>query len=853
MGSAPPALLLEAHDAVALAGRLGSLGVVVETSDDTEAAIEALRKGAGDAQQPAVLLVGPGWERPIAVARALHAAVPSAHIAFLARPDQLEALRHQLGRAPMVGPLWSLTAMDDPALAQRIADAAHQVAHRRQFRATLDRMNVRLAARAPVEGAEHRRLVLSERLLAEVLTHTGDAIVTLNPDGLVRDWNRSAESLFGRTTSEAVGRPLAEAATWSEDLARLLAERAAGEAMVRRRLRCETRAGVRHVELTLSPVRDDEGAGVGWVAIMRDVTEQSRVADALAADAVVLGRIAAGAPLAEVLDVLVRGAEARSTDGMMGSVLLLDEGTRTLRHGAAPSLPEAYRRAIDGVAVGPRVGSCGTAAYERREVRVTDIATDPLWTDFREIAAESGLAACSSSPVFASDGRVLGTVAMYYRAPRAPGAQDLELTRSAVRLAGIAIERHRAEERVHALLEAERAARAEAEEAGRMKEEFLATLSHELRTPLNAILGWSELLRQTSREPSKGLEVIERNARAQKRIIEDLLDMSAIVNGKLRLDVRPVDLAEVLGAALETVRPAAEARGVRLHALLDPRCGPVSGDPDRLQQVLWNLLSNAVKFTPRGGQVRAELARVDSHIEVRVVDTGEGITPEFLPHMFDRFRQADATMTRRHGGLGLGLAIAKQLVELHGGTIRVQSPGLGHGATFVVELPLSALRAASEQGSGRRHPTADTPTDPTDASPRLDGVRVLMVDDEADARDMVKALLERCHARVTTAGSAAEALSLLRAEPPDVLISDLGMPGEDGIALIRQVRALGPEEGGRVPAIALTAYAGSRDRVRIIRAGFQHHLAKPIEPAELIALVASAAGHAPVDPAKRST
>lgn len=396
------------------------------------------------------------------------------------------------------------------------------------------------------------------------------------------------------------------------------------------------------------------------------------------------------------------------------------------------------------------------------------------------------------------------------------------------------------------LLESERAARSEAERAGRMKDEFLATLSHELRTPLNAILGWAQLLQDEAvdaEDLKEGMNTIERNARAQKQIIEDLLDMSRIISGKVRLDVQRLELAPVVEAALDTVRPAADAKGIRVQTVLDPLARPVSGDPNRLQQVFWNLLANAVKFTPRGGRIQVLLQRVNSHLEVHVIDTGEGISPEFLPHIFDRFRQADASSTRKHGGLGLGLAIVRQLVELHGGTIRAHSGGLGQGATFTVVLPLTVIHPAPEQESDRRHPTSEPIYSARlNTCLNLKGVKVLVVDDEPDARSLVKRLLENCESIVQTAGSAAEAMEMFRSERPDVLVSDIGMPGEDGYSLIRQIRALGPERGGDVPAVALTAYARAEDRIQSIRAGFQMHVAKPVEAAELLTVVESLAG-----------
>jgi PAS domain S-box-containing protein len=389
------------------------------------------------------------------------------------------------------------------------------------------------------------------------------------------------------------------------------------------------------------------------------------------------------------------------------------------------------------------------------------------------------------------------------------------------------------------LLLSERAARTELETANRIKDEFLATLSHELRTPLNAVLGWSQLLTHTALPPdaAEGIQIIERNARAQAQIIDDLLDMSRIISGKIRLDVERLELSTVITAAIETVRTAADAKGVRLLATIDSTAGLVSGDANRLQQVFWNLLTNAVKFTPRGGRVQVVLERVHSQVQVSVIDTGEGIDPVFLPHVFDRFRQADAGTTRRHGGLGLGLAIVKQLVELHGGSIKVKSAGVGAGSTFTVTLPLSPLQPPPDFA---KQPGASTRTSialSSDVSDRLAGIKVLVVDDEPDARNLIKRLFEERDAVVTTAASADEAVQLVRSERPNVLISDIGMPGEDGYALIRRVRKLPKDQGRDTPALALTAYARAEDRMKAVMAGFQQHVVKPVEPAELLTLV----------------
>jgi PAS domain S-box-containing protein len=399
-----------------------------------------------------------------------------------------------------------------------------------------------------------------------------------------------------------------------------------------------------------------------------------------------------------------------------------------------------------------------------------------------------------------------------------------------------------AREREH-LLSAERAARSDAERVSRMKDEFLATLSHELRTPLNAILGWSQIIKSASHDPvtlEEGITVIERNARVQTQLIADLLDMSRIVSGKIRLDVQRVDLAAVIDAAIDSVKPAADSKGLSLRRVLDPLAGQVTGDPNRLQQVVWNLLSNAIKFTPKGGRIEVVLERVNSHAEIAVTDTGQGIKPEFLPYLFERFRQEDSTTTRHSGGLGLGLAIVKNLVELHGGHISARSSGEGQGASFCVVLPLAITKREPSSGE---HPTAQRDSISFDCrTVTLEGLRVLVVDDELDARNLLKRLLTECKAEVILADSADQGMSKLQHDHPNVLISDIGMPQKDGYALLREVRALPVEQGGRTPAIALTAFARSEDRTRAMMAGYQSHISKPVEPQELIATVASLAG-----------
>jgi signal transduction histidine kinase len=405
-------------------------------------------------------------------------------------------------------------------------------------------------------------------------------------------------------------------------------------------------------------------------------------------------------------------------------------------------------------------------------------------------------------------------------------------------------QRARMEDERVALLERERIARAHAEAANRMKDEFLATLSHELRTPLNAILGWAHLLQSGRADEAmteRAVAVIRNNAQAQSQLIEDILDVSRIIGGKLRLTLGDVVLRDVIEAALDSVAPAAQAKAITVHTEFQD-VPVIQGDRDRLQQVAWNLLSNAVKFTPREGHVHVRLFREDDDVAFSIQDSGIGISHDFLPHVFDRFSQADASATRRHGGLGLGMAIVRHLIELHGGTVRAHSEGEDQGATFVARLPLqAAVVNPPEPGEALAAFEADTPAS------HLDGVRVLLVDDEPDSSAFLSALLEGQGAVVAVAGSAVEAIEALRHQPPDVLVSDLAMPGVDGFDLIRRVRGLSRAEGGGTPAVALTAYVRPEDARAALDAGFHRHLPKPVNLSHLVAAVAelAAAGALP--------
>jgi signal transduction histidine kinase len=436
-------------------------------------------------------------------------------------------------------------------------------------------------------------------------------------------------------------------------------------------------------------------------------------------------------------------------------------------------------------------------------------------------------------PFFDSTGTPLGLLGVMDRKP----LENVQLTETLLSIFSMRIaaelERQCAEEKRIQMLAREQEARQQAEAANRIKDEFLAVLSHELRSPLNPILGWSRLLRNgklNATKTAQALEIIERNAQLQSQLIEDLLDVSRILRGKLSLNMAPVNLASTIKAALETVRLAAEAKSVQIQTMFDPTIGQVLGDAARLQQVIWNLLTNAVKFTPDRGRVEIQLQQIGSQALIQVRDTGKGISPDFLPYVFEYFRQADATTTRTFGGLGLGLAIVRHLVELHGGTVQVDSPGEGQGATFTVRLPLIKDKSSTQKAEGNSSPF-------TPESSPLTGIRVLVVDDDADSREFIAFVLEQLGAQVSTVTSAGEAIASLEQLPPDILLSDIGMPDMDGYMLMRQIRAMPPEQGGQILAIALTAYAGEIDRQQALAAGFQHHLAKPVEPDELVKVI----------------
>lgn len=590
-----------------------------------------------------------------------------------------------------------------------------------------------------------------------------------------------------------------------------------------------------------NPMRDSAGRPLRWFGTSTDVDQVKRAQEALREETTVLELLnSTGSALASTRDLhpLLREVTNAATtiSGARFGAFLYHSGT------AEDGAPRILR-ALSGQAPAAflELGhSLGTAS-----LRSADLSRDPRHAPYPAAAGGPPVRSFLAVPVVARSGALLGNLYLGHPEPDMFNERTQRIIGGIAAQAAVAIDNarlyaaaQRAAEERKVLLDSERCARAEAERTSQLKDEFLATLSHELRTPLTAILGWAQVLRRGSRDEAdlhRGLQTIERNAHAQARLIEDLLDMSRITSGKVQLEVRAVAPLAVVQAAIETVRPAADAKQIRIDTQIESDPGTVAGDASRLQQIIWNLLTNAIKFTPREGAVSVRLARAQGQLEITVSDSGIGIRPEFLAHVFERFRQADASATRRHGGLGVGLSIVKHLVEQHGGTVAAASEGEGRGARFTVRLPL----AGGSPPRPARHP--DQLPLPGMAPPDLDGLRVLVVDDEADTRELITRILSDCHASVLPAACAAEALALLDSERPDVLVSDIGMPDMDGVELLERVRALGPARGGDLPAIALTAFVRPDDQSRALAGGFRAHLSKPVEPSALIAAVAAGA------------
>ena len=697
--------------------------------------------------------------------------------------------------------------------------------------------------------------------LAAIIESADDAIISKTLDGIITSWNKSAEKILGYTADEIVGRPV---------LTLIPPERHGEETEILSKIRLGER--IEHYEtvrvtksgkpldvtLTVSPIKNEKGRIIGASKILRDITEQKRALAKLQEETEVIETInRVAVRLSAELDTekLVKFVTDAATDltgadfGAFFYNVVDDHGGSYMLY-ALSGVP----REVFADFPMPRATELFDPTFRgEATIRVADVREDPRFgknePHFGMPGGHLPVVSYLAVSVVSRTHEVIGGLFFGHAAAGMFTDRHERIVEGLAGQAAVAMDNARLYESAQRaikerddLLAREQSARAAAEVASRAKDEFLSMLSHELRTPLNSILGWTRLLidgdGDRSTETLHALEAVDRNAKLQARLIDDMLDVSRIISGKLRLDAQPVDLTTVINSAVDTLRPAADAKQLRLYVTLDFGSGTVLGDPVRLQQVVWNLLSNAIKFTGKEGSIRVSLQRVNSHVELTVSDSGPGIEENFLPYVFDRFRQEDSTTRKKFGGLGLGLSIVRHLVELHGGMVEAANRDDGPGAVFTVRLPVMAvgkLAAAAEKRSSEPEPVLQPAV--IESLPRMDGFKVLAVDDEPDARQLLMTLFKRCGAEVAACGTAAETLQLLKTFEPDILVSDIGLPEEDGYSLIRKIRGNEKDSGKRLPAIALTAYARSEDRLKALSAGYNMYISKPVEPAELALVV----------------
>jgi PAS domain S-box-containing protein len=680
---------------------------------------------------------------------------------------------------------------------------------------------------------------ITARHLAKVVESSDDAIVSKDLNSIITSWNPAAERIFGYKAEEVIGKSIRIVIPahlqGEEDV--VMAKIRAGEKVDHyETIRQRKDGSLISISLTVSPIKDERGVIVGASKIARDVSDRVRLENQLRDHAANTEKLSAvGAIVASTLDreTIVQKVTDTATELIHAEFGAFFYNVRDQKSGDAYmlyALSGAPREAFSSFPHPRATALFGPTFRGEGPVRLDDVLTDPRYgknAPFHgmpkgHLPVRSYLAV----PVKGLDGHVIGGLFFGHSQPAMFTEQHERLAVGTASWASVALENARLY--------------GEAQDANRMKDDFLAVLSHELRTPLNAILGYSRLLRGnmlSGEQLERGVETVERNARWLTQIVEDVLDVSRIVSGKIRLDVQAVNLASVIDNSVATIQPAADAKGVKLQALIDPRVAPVSGDPDRLQQVIWNLLSNAVKFTPKGGRVQLRLERVNSHIEIVVSDTGIGIRKDFLPYVFERFRQGESGPARKTGGLGLGLSIVRHIVEMHGGLVTAESAGEGEGSTFTVTLPIMIVQPSATRRA-REHPLVE-PRKRLESLSDLGGVHVLAVDDEEDSLGLLRVVLEAAGATVTIASSAVAALGMIESVKPDVLVADLGMPEMDGFEFIKRVRALPSPHARDLPAAALTAFARSEDRTKALQHGFEMHLAKPVDPGELVASVAT--------------
>jgi PAS domain S-box-containing protein len=694
-------------------------------------------------------------------------------------------------------------------------------------------------------------------LLSALINSADDAIISKTLDSIITSWNKGAERLFGYTAEEAIGKPVTILIPEDhpDEEPSIISRLRRGERIEHyETVRVRKDGSLVDISLTVSPIFAHDGTIIGASKIARDITARKRFEAQLREQAEIIETVnnlwqtIAGELDLHKLVQAVTDAATNISDAQFGSFFynVHEEGGESYMLYALSGVPhEAFAHfpmPRNTEIFAPTFRGEGT-------VLIADVKKDPRYGKNSpyhgmppgHLPVTSYLAV----PVVSRSGEVYGGLFFGHSEAGVFTERSARVVEGMAAQAAVAMDNARLFEAVQrAREEAEQTAAEkerlyrEARESSRLKDEFLATVSHELRTPLTAIMGWVRMLRDGDLDgetAAKALAAVDRNAKSQAQLIEDLLDVSRIVSGKMHLNVRPVELTTVVNAAVESLRPAAHSKGIKLKMVFDPEAGSVLGDAERLQQVVWNLLSNAIKFTPAGGYVELRLERAGSQAEMIVSDSGQGISPDFLPHVFERFRQADSSITRSYGGMGLGLSIVKSIVELHGGSVRVESEGEDKGATFTVSLPISvARRDESAAESNGNQPKRE----PLKCPPELEGLKILVVDDEPSTCEMVSISFEQCGSNVRTTTSAAGALATIEEWKPDVLVADISMPEMDGYELIRRVRARS-DEHGRIPAVALTAMARVEDRLKALSAGYQMHVAKPVELEELRAVVAS--------------
>lgn len=802
------AALLHVHrdpraDALIQPFRSSGINVIDAAPDDSVSHVAAA--AAAD-----MAVIAADVDAPVRVARAIHRGAPQAHIVFITDAASEPALRRELLLAPRIGRHWSMARSDTPEAAkQTIRTAIEATAQRRQTRTTMHHLNRRLTEHAPAT-----RAVVNDHFLAATLQQLSDGVVMIDPAGRVLMANEAARRIFGSGLTRG-GMLAAALENGSAQLAERMAaadEDATSEITVRRDGRPLL------LELRVTKVRDERGEILGMAILARDVTEH-RLAERRQR---LLGDLSMALSSTASIDVAMqRLAEFLARQFRAVAAVDLVDGETIVRRGAAVMPPNDHLGATLRALTPVSEAHPGIAAFRHRKALVANAVDDDFLRrsavneEHFQLLRSLDVRAVVAQPL-AADRRAMGAFVVGRAEPFSP--EEVKLLEEIAATAAASVQTIWL---YHA-----------AEEANRAKEEFLATLSHELRTPMTAVLGWVQLVRSDPGDPQMlrdALEAMEQSARAQAQLIDDLLDLSRIRLGKLHLQMQTVDLGQLVRAAAETIRPAAGAKYISLQVEVEDEV-VVAGDPNRLQQVIWNLLSNSVKFTDRGGSVVIRARREASVARLEVRDTGRGIEAEFLPYVFERFRQSDSAATRRYGGLGLGLAIVKQIVELHGGTVTAASDGPGRGATFTIELPLGLERSAAAATDG-------------DSESLLSGLSILLVEDHAAPSHMLCSALKRSGAEVRCERSVAAALEALRGGIPDVLITEIAMPGEDGFALIRTVRSTLriPEE--RVPAIALSALSDVQTRVEVLGAGFQRFLQKPVDTGLLTRTVAELAHH----------